>query len=114
MIRSALLRVAAPTSALDTLGPLTALQRLYKSTQNSHGILRVAKRALELNPSDLVAANNCASLGLLLTGDNSARRLATIVPPLEHDEALARIRTHLTLRQLRQELQAELALKSQN
>ena len=56
---------------------LTALQRLYKAKQNSHGLLRVAKRALELNPADLVAANNCASLGLLLTGDSSARRLAT-------------------------------------
>ena len=56
---------------------LTALQRLYKSKHNSHGLLRVAKRALELNPADLVAANNCASLGLLLTGDSSARRLAT-------------------------------------
>jgi predicted Zn-dependent protease len=56
---------------------LAALQRLYKSKQNSHGLLRVAKRALELNPADLVAANNCASLGLLLNGDSSARRLAT-------------------------------------
>jgi predicted Zn-dependent protease len=56
---------------------LTALQRLYKAKQNSHGLLRVAKRALELNPADLVAANNCANLGLLLTGDSSARRLAT-------------------------------------
>jgi hypothetical protein len=56
---------------------LTALQRLYKSKQNSHGLLRVAKRALELNPGDLIAANNCASLGLLLSGDSSARRLAT-------------------------------------
>jgi len=55
---------------------LEALQRLYKIKQNSHGLLRVAKRALELNPADLVAANNCASLGLLLTGDISARRLA--------------------------------------
>jgi cytochrome c-type biogenesis protein CcmH/NrfG len=56
---------------------LTALQRLYKAKQNSHGLLRVAKRALDLNPADLVAANNCASLGLLLTGDSTARRLAT-------------------------------------
>lgn len=55
---------------------LTTLQRLYQAKQNSHGLLRVAKRALELNPRDLVAANNCASLGLLLTGDSSARRLA--------------------------------------
>jgi tetratricopeptide (TPR) repeat protein len=56
---------------------LTALQRLYKAKQDSHGLLRVAKRAAELNPADLVAANNCASLGLLLNGDSSARRLAT-------------------------------------
>jgi predicted Zn-dependent protease len=56
---------------------LTALQRLYKAKQNSRGLLRVAKRAVELNPADLVAANNYASLGLLLTGDNTARRLAT-------------------------------------
>ena len=56
---------------------LSALQRLYKAKQNSHGLLRVAKRALQLNPSDVVAANNCASLGLLLTGDSAARRLAT-------------------------------------
>jgi predicted Zn-dependent protease len=55
---------------------LTALQRLYKAKQDSHGLLRVAKRALELNPADLVAANNCASLGLLLNADSSARRLA--------------------------------------
>jgi predicted Zn-dependent protease len=56
---------------------LTALQHLYKTKSNSHGLLRVAKRALELNPADLLAANNCASLGLLLNGDSSARRLAT-------------------------------------
>ena len=37
----------------------------------------MAKRALELNPADMVAANNYASLGLLITGDNTARRLAT-------------------------------------
>jgi hypothetical protein len=56
---------------------LTALQRLYKAKQDSRGLLRVARRALELNPADLVAANNCASLGLLLNADSSARRLAT-------------------------------------
>lgn len=61
-------------NAKEALG---ALQRLYKSKQDSHGLLHVAKRALELNPADLVAANNCASLGLLLTADASARRLAT-------------------------------------
>ena len=55
---------------------LSALQRLYKTKQDTRGLLRVAKRALELNPGDLVAANNCASLGLLLAGDSSARRLA--------------------------------------
>ena len=55
---------------------LSALQRLYRTTQDTRGLLRVAKRALELNPGDLVAANNCASLGLLLAGDGPARRLA--------------------------------------
>lgn len=55
---------------------LSNLQRLYQETRNTHGLLRVAKRAYELNPGDLVAANNCASLGLLLSGDASARRLA--------------------------------------
>jgi hypothetical protein len=67
---------------------LTALQRLYKSKQNSHGLLRVAKRALELNPADLVAANNCASLGLLLSGDSSARRLATKLHRENPDSAI--------------------------
>jgi Flp pilus assembly protein TadD len=55
---------------------LGALQRIYKQRQDSRGLLRVAKRALELNPGDLIAANNCASLGLLLNADNSSRRLA--------------------------------------
>ncbi|HEV3409704.1 MAG TPA: hypothetical protein VG095_05395, partial [Chthoniobacterales bacterium] len=55
---------------------LSALQNLYKAKQDTRGLLRVAKRALELNPNDLVAANNCASLGLLLNGDSTARRLA--------------------------------------
>ena len=55
---------------------LSALQRIYKAKQDTRGLLRVAKRALELNPGDLVAANNCASLGLLLNGDSTARRLA--------------------------------------
>jgi hypothetical protein len=55
---------------------LSALQRIYKAKHDTRGLLRVAKRALELNPGDLVAANNCASLGLLLHGDSTARRLA--------------------------------------
>lgn len=55
---------------------LTALQRLYKAKQDTRGLLRVAKRAVELNPGDLVAANNSASLSLLLNGDSAARRLA--------------------------------------
>ncbi|MDQ6860658.1 MAG: hypothetical protein M3032_05830 [Verrucomicrobiota bacterium] len=55
---------------------LYALQRIYKAQRDTRGLLRVATRALELNPNDLVAANNCASLGLLLSSDNTARRLA--------------------------------------
>lgn len=35
-----------------------------------------------------------------------------ITKPIEHQEALARVRTHLTLRRLRQELEDELALKA--
>ena len=34
-----------------------------------------------------------------------------ISKPIEHDEAIARVRTHLTLRRLRRELEAQLALK---
>jgi signal transduction histidine kinase len=34
-----------------------------------------------------------------------------ITKPIEHEEALARVRTHLTLRRLRQELKAQLTLK---
>lgn len=55
---------------------LSALQRLYKASNDTRGLLRVAKRAVELNPRDLVAANNCASLGLLLHADSTSRRLA--------------------------------------
>lgn len=36
-----------------------------------------------------------------------------LTKPIQHEEALARIRTHLTLRQLRRQLEAELALKQQ-
>jgi len=55
---------------------LGALQRLYQQKQDTRGLLRVAKRALELNPADLVAANNSAGLGLLLSADSTSRRLA--------------------------------------
>jgi predicted Zn-dependent protease len=55
---------------------LSALQRFYKASQDTRGLLRVARRALELNPGDLVAANNCASFGLLLNSDRTSRRLA--------------------------------------
>lgn len=55
---------------------LGELQRLYKSKQDTRGLLRVAKRAVELNPNDLIAANNCANLGILVNGDSASRRLA--------------------------------------
>ena len=66
----------AASGNVNPRAALTALQRIYKAQQDTRGLLRVAKRALELNPGDLVAANNCASLGLLLSGDSSARRMA--------------------------------------
>ena len=60
----------------QTRNGLTALQRLYRAKQDTRGLFRVARRAFELNPGDLVAANNCANFGLLLTGDSTSRRLA--------------------------------------
>jgi Flp pilus assembly protein TadD len=72
---------------------LSALQRIYKAKQDTRGLLRVAKRALELNPGDLVAANNCASLGLLLNGDSTARRLAARLHS-EHPSNRAFAATH--------------------
>lgn len=55
---------------------LRALDQHYQKARNSHGLLRVAQRAHELDPSDEVAANNCASLGLLLGRNEAAPRLA--------------------------------------
>ncbi len=55
---------------------LSALQRLYNRKRDTPGLLRVAKRAVELNPADLIATNNCASLGLLVSADSTSRRLA--------------------------------------
>ena len=65
------------SSNQNTRTALSALQNFYKQKQDARGLWRVAKRALELNPDDLAAANNCASLGLLLSGDNTSRRLAS-------------------------------------
>ena len=72
---------------------LTALQRIYKAKQDTRGLLRVAKRALELNPGDLVAANNCASLALLLSRDSTARRMAAKLHS-EHPTNRAMAATH--------------------
>jgi predicted Zn-dependent protease len=73
------------TIANGTLGArdaLLSLNRLYRATRDTRGLLRVAKRALELNPDDLVAANNAANLGLLLNGDAASHHLAAKL----HDE----------------------------
>ncbi|MDB6146867.1 MAG: hypothetical protein JWO45_531, partial [Spartobacteria bacterium] len=55
---------------------LNALQQLYKEKRDTYGLLRVAKRAHELNPDDLIAANNSASLALLVKNDAMAHRVA--------------------------------------
>jgi Flp pilus assembly protein TadD len=55
---------------------LLALNRRYENERNTLSLLRVARRACELNPNDVVAANNYASLSLLIKGDPSAYRLA--------------------------------------
>ena len=56
---------------------LVALQQLYRTAGNTRGLLRVAKRALELNPQDFLAASRYASFGLLVNPDRSSRRLAS-------------------------------------
>ncbi|HEX8280707.1 MAG TPA: hypothetical protein VF551_04985, partial [Chthoniobacterales bacterium] len=73
---------AIANSNANAATALSALQRQYKAKGDTRGLLRVAKRALELNPGDLVAANNYASFGLLLNADSTARRLASKL----HDE----------------------------
>ena len=72
---------------------LGSLHRLYNATKDTRGLLRVAKRALELNPNDIVAANNCASLGLLVNNDSAARRLAAKLHE-EHPKNRAFAATH--------------------
>ncbi len=61
----------------NTRPALAALQRRYQQNQDTRGLWRVARRIMELNPDDLVAASNCASFGLFLSGDNTSRRLAS-------------------------------------
>lgn len=53
-------------------GQNIALKRLYKfysDQRNTRELYKVAKRILEVNPNDLVAMNNVASLGALLDED---------------------------------------------
>jgi hypothetical protein len=74
----------SPAHVREALG---ALQKLYKRTENSHGLFRVAKRAYEINPDDSIAANNVANLGLLLGESAAARRLALKLHT-EHPESV--------------------------
>lgn len=67
---------------------LRALTRIYTAAHDSRGLLRVAKRALELDPNDLVAANNAASLGLLLNGDPASHHLAAKLHEEHPDNAV--------------------------
>ena len=61
-------------------GQNIALKRLYKfysDQRNTRELYKVAKRILEVNPSDLIAMNNVASLGALLGEDrDQALKLA--------------------------------------
>ncbi len=67
---------SAAAASSQTRQVLTALERFYRKRQNTHGLLRVARRLCEVDPGDLAAANKAATLGLLLMGDVSSRRLA--------------------------------------
>jgi Flp pilus assembly protein TadD len=48
---------------------LKRLYRMYSDQRNTRELYKVAKRILEIDPQDLVAVNNVASLGLLLDED---------------------------------------------
>jgi Flp pilus assembly protein TadD len=45
---------------------LKRLYRIYSDDRNSRELYKISKRILEIDPKDVVAANNVASLGLLL------------------------------------------------
>jgi Tfp pilus assembly protein PilF len=56
---------------------LKRLYRMYSDQRNARELYKVAKRILEIDPQDLVAVNNVASLGLLLDEDrDTAAKLA--------------------------------------
>jgi tetratricopeptide (TPR) repeat protein len=56
---------------------LKRLYRMYSDERNTRELYKVAKRILEIDPQDLVAVNNVASLGLLLDEDRDiAAKLA--------------------------------------
>jgi tetratricopeptide repeat protein len=56
---------------------LKRLYRMYSDQRNTHELYKVAQRILEIDPQDLVAVNNVASLDLLLDEDrDTAVKLA--------------------------------------
>jgi tetratricopeptide (TPR) repeat protein len=71
---------------------LKRLYRMYSDERNAHELYKVAKRILEIDPQDLVAVNNVASLGLLLDEDRDrAAKLAEDV--YEKAPSIAAFRT---------------------
>jgi predicted Zn-dependent protease len=83
---------------------LKQLYRIYSTRRDTHELYKVAKRILEVNPRDLVAVNNVASLGLLLDQDTAGdTRLAedlyakaSSIPAFETTYALALLKTQRT------------------
>jgi Flp pilus assembly protein TadD len=56
---------------------LKRLYRMYSDQRDTRDLYKVAKRILEIDPQDLIAVNNAASLGLLLDEDKvQAAKLA--------------------------------------
>jgi tetratricopeptide (TPR) repeat protein len=71
---------------------LKRLYRIYSDERNTRELYKVAKRILEIDPQDLVAMNNVASLGLLLGEDgDQAAKLAEDV--YEKASSIAAFRT---------------------
>jgi predicted Zn-dependent protease len=83
---------------------LKQLYQIYSNKRDTRELYKVAKRILEVDPGDLVAVNNVASLGLLLDqGADEDTRLAedlhsraSSVPAFETTYAFALLKTQRT------------------
>jgi Flp pilus assembly protein TadD len=83
---------------------LKQLYRIYSNKRDTRELYKVAKRILEVDPGDLVAVNNVASLGLLLDQDadqdsklaEELHSRAVSIPAFETTYAFALLKTQRT------------------